>query len=809
MTDHSTHYRIAIVGSGPGGLSAACRAAEMGDSHVLLEAKPNLSNTIFRYQKGKHVMAEPSILPLRAAAHFEAGTREAILDAWYRDVEERGVNIRYEAEVTAIQRDEAGIFHLSVKNGEAVSADAVVLGIGVQGNPRKLGAPGEDLPGIQYTLDDPDEYRGEVIVVVGAGDAAIENAVALARQNTVHIVNRKNEFSRAKEGNNNLILQAIDDGALTCHYDTTVDAIESLSPAHDSGRSMCLRLNSAEDQVEVHCDRIIARLGAIPPRAFVESCGVTFPNEDPASVPQVSSTYESNVSGLYVVGALAGYPLIKQAMNQGFEVVETICGRPVRPADEPILKERFAVFPWVDDVDVVLDVLSARSPIFSAMNRLQLREFLLESSIQGFAEDSVIYQQGDYGASVFVIVSGEAWVEFGAGDFSKRAKIKTGRIFGEMALISGRPRSATVRAGKDLLVVEVPRRAMLKLIASNEKVQRFVDRTFTMRALERYLAPGIDEHELSNVVAQAELQEFRAGEAIYEMGGTADHIYLIRSGSVTLSVPGAEEDVILNYVPGGNYFGELDVIAGTERQQTARAAIKTQTISVPAQPFLELLDHYPDIKESVRARFSEQIHRRLELERSPERGALMHFLLQEGMGEATDALLIDESLCVRCDYCEKACAATHGNVSRLDREAGATFNNLHVPTSCRHCEHPHCMKDCPPDAIHRSPNGEVYIEDTCIGCGNCERNCPYGVIQMGVASEEKPSLLKWLLTGMGPEPGAEIKGKSGGNSIKKAVKCDMCGDREEGPACVQACPTGAAIRVSPESFFQVLSRGGR
>ena len=74
---------------------------------------------------------------------------------------------------------------------------------------------------------------------------------------------------------------------------------------------------------------------------------------------------------------------------------------------------------------------------------------------------------------------------------------------------------------------------------------------------------------------------------------------------------------------------------------------------------------------------------------------------------------------------------------------------------------------------------------------------------------EKPSLLKWLLMGLGPEPGSEIKAKGDGSAIKKAVKCDMCGDRDEGPACVQACPTGAAIRVGPESFFKVLSRGGR
>ena len=70
MAENGTHYRIAVVGSGPGGFSAACRAAEMGDSHILLEAKPHLSNTIFRYQKGKHVMAEPSVLPLRAAARL-------------------------------------------------------------------------------------------------------------------------------------------------------------------------------------------------------------------------------------------------------------------------------------------------------------------------------------------------------------------------------------------------------------------------------------------------------------------------------------------------------------------------------------------------------------------------------------------------------------------------------------------------------------------------------------------------------------------------------------------------------------------
>src|SRR5690606_23593372 len=131
-------YRIAIVGSGPGGLSAACRAAEMGDSHVLLEAQPHLSNTIFRYQKGKHVMAEPNVLPLRAATGFDAGTRENILDVWNTDTARLKVNIRHRAEVVKVEKQDAG-FRLTLASGDALVAEKVVLGIGVQGNPRKMG----------------------------------------------------------------------------------------------------------------------------------------------------------------------------------------------------------------------------------------------------------------------------------------------------------------------------------------------------------------------------------------------------------------------------------------------------------------------------------------------------------------------------------------------------------------------------------------------------------------------------------------------------------------------------------------------
>src|SRR5262249_23272029 len=121
---------------------------------------------------------------------------------------------------------------------------------------------------------------------------------------------------------------------------------------------------------------------------------------------------------------------------------------------------------------------------------------------------------------------------------------------------------------------------------------------------------------------------------------------------------------------------------------------------------------------------------------------------------------------------------------------------------------PHCMKDCPPDAIGRAPNGEVYITNKCIGCGNCQRNYPYGVIQMGPveAKRERPSLLTWLFLGIGDEPGLESRPQHDAHDDKphrkRAVKCDMCKDLKAGPACVRACPTGAAIRADPAEFLK-------
>src|SRR5258707_4555005 len=119
-------FDLVIVGSGPAGLSAASHAQANGMRYVLLERTDHLSDTIDSYQARKYVMAEPMMIPARGEVPFEAGSREAILTAWVKHVEERKLNVRFNAEVKAITR-EADKFVVKT-SGESFDARNVILG---------------------------------------------------------------------------------------------------------------------------------------------------------------------------------------------------------------------------------------------------------------------------------------------------------------------------------------------------------------------------------------------------------------------------------------------------------------------------------------------------------------------------------------------------------------------------------------------------------------------------------------------------------------------------------------------------------
>ncbi|MEO6715677.1 MAG: cyclic nucleotide-binding domain-containing protein [Novosphingobium sp.] len=839
-------FRIAIVGSGPAGLSAAGRAAELGLSHVLLEKTDHLSDTIYKYQKGKHVMATPGQLVLRSDQQFDAGKRESILETWIERTRELTVNVKYNAEVNSIhgtgpaipssiqkivtrardgtssikeiQRHEPP-YAIELTNGETIHAETVILAIGTQGNPNLVRCPGFDLPHVTYQLDDPFAVLDEHIVVIGTGDAGIENARGLAEDpaqgNSVTILNRapksinvRESFATAKEPNALALVADHDSGKLTIRYETETKAIE---PGW-------ITLTIRDGEERIRCDRVIARIGSAPPREFIENCGIEFSSGDRLAYPVLTPVFESSAPGIFVIGALAGYPLIKHCMNQGYDVVEFINGNTtLKPADEPLLEAKFRNLPERRPVAEWLELLRSNIAILEGMSPLQMREFMLDSTARLYRKGETIFERNDPGSSLFAIASGSVQVRVDPKDASKVVPIGKGSIFGEVGLISGRPRGATIVAAEDAICVEISRTAALRLQSQVPSAKRAIERISTERQLLQIFGAGLTTEDLAEVVAAAEIKAVKFGEPIIKEGEEGADIFVIRVGSMIVEKLIGGSPVFLSYLPAGSYVGEMALIDGGPRTATVKAAIKSEVIRLPGEAFARLMQRKPELLGKARRDMAARRKTNAFIESRKESfsGAVdmysetAQFLVDNGIGEATDVLLIDETLCIGCDNCEKACADSHDGLSRLDREAGKTYAHIHVPTSCRHCEHPHCMADCPPNAIQRGPDGEVVIDETCIGCGNCQRNCPYGVIRMDSVPPPKPSLLSWMFFGAGPGPGEPPKKWSkkhtpkGEERPKKAIKCDMCSGIDGGPACVRACPTGAAIRVAPEGFLSV------
>jgi thioredoxin reductase/Fe-S-cluster-containing hydrogenase component 2/CRP-like cAMP-binding protein len=790
---------LVIVGSGPAGLAAAAQAARRGMKFVMLERSAHFADTIQNFAKGKLVMSTPKRLPLQPglALSFEEGPVERVLETWRKEADAAGAlkRLRIASEVISIARD-GGAFRLEFARGDTLGAENVVLAMGTQGNITKLAVPGAER--VRYQLRDASEFVDADITVVGSGDTAIENALALAEQNRVTMVVRGRAFKPEKVTVANLaaIEAAIRDGRVSCRYDAETVRVES--------DRVTLRVAGREEFVP--CEHIIARIGSAKPRKFLEACGVAFECPGDDADPALDPHYQSAVPGLYVVGSLAGYPLIKHCLNQGFEVVEHIAGTPVAPADAPALAETFASLTKKRDIEGALQKISRTIPLFAGLTRLALGDVLLDSRLVRRKTGETVVRRGEYGDSIFAILDGAVGVEVQPDVLTMKRILHKGEFFGEMGLISGRPRSATVRAVENATLIEVPRRAALKLFGSVPQARTRIDEAMTPRQIRAYISEDLAGADLDELVAAAKPVSFAYGETILASGAPTADVLLLQSGSAKATCRSWGREIVLRYLPAGQMVGEYAHLSDRPPQLSVVAATKTAAIRIDGDVFARVLARNPALKARLKARMEHELRENASTIAQPGGSGVIGNFLAEGVGEATNILVIDEALCTRCDNCESACAETHGGISRLNRESGPTYATLHVPTSCRHCEQPQCMTDCPADAIHRALNGEVYIDpESCIGCGACERSCPYHVIRMAAAPAPKPNLLLWLLFGWGSGPGEDrsLKADELHTGHKHAVKCDMCQGRNGGPACVSACPTGAAMRVDPKSFLEI------
>ncbi len=375
------------------------------------------------------------------------------------------------------------------------------------------------------------------------------------------------------------------------------------------------------------------------------------------------------------------------------------------------------------------------------------------------------------------------------------AELGPGNLFGEMTCMNFYPRSATVVAESDVGAYEMLRN-VLDIMMKNKTFKAQIDETYRRRALENHLrgvpmfadlAPDFIEHLKETV----ELQRFAPGQVIARQGDPADNFYLVRIGFVKISenYPGGE--LVLAYLSRGDYFGEIGLLGGGVRTANCTALDHVEVVRIPGDDFRQMVERFPTVRRGLELVAEE---RRFANEQRLQmiQGVPIDQFLSQGLMEAQSLLVLDLENCTRCDACVNACADAHDGVTRLVRD-GLRFEHFLVATSCRQCRDPLCMVGCPVGSIRRRNSLEVIIEDWCIGCGLCARNCPYGNINLHPFEV------------MAEDP--DHPGRKKATIKQKATSCDLCTHLKE-PSCVYACPHDAAHRVEPRQFFQEVIHQG-
>jgi thioredoxin reductase len=143
---------------------------------------------------------------------------------------------------------------------------SVLLTIGRRGTPRKLGVKGEDKPKVVYRLVDPEQYRGQHVLVVGGGDSALEAALASADEagTSVTLSYRGDAFSRVKQKNRERVQQAEDSHRLNVLLSSNIEEIGDDTVVLDQGGKK-RRLKN---------DAVIVCAGGILPTPFLKEIGV-------------------------------------------------------------------------------------------------------------------------------------------------------------------------------------------------------------------------------------------------------------------------------------------------------------------------------------------------------------------------------------------------------------------------------------------------------------------------------------------------------------------------------------------------------
>ncbi|WP_255195688.1 NAD(P)/FAD-dependent oxidoreductase [Halorarius litoreus] len=272
MTEDAVHRRLIIAGTGIAGLTAAIYAARSNNDPLVLEGvepggQLTLTTDVANYPGFPDGISGPDLVNNMKEQATQFG---AEID--------HGV-------VVDVEKREDGTFRVELRDGTVYTADAFIAASGASA--RTLGVPGEDEMmgyGVSTCATcDGAFFRGEEMLVVGGGDAAMEEANFLTKfASKVYIVHRREEF-RAEDYWIDRTMEKVEEGEIEILRNTELleidgspeDGVRHVTLAENPEGHPSEKLDDPEtEQYEMDVGAVFIAIGHTPNTDYLEGTGV-------------------------------------------------------------------------------------------------------------------------------------------------------------------------------------------------------------------------------------------------------------------------------------------------------------------------------------------------------------------------------------------------------------------------------------------------------------------------------------------------------------------------------------------------------
>ena len=245
-----------------------------------------------------------------------------------------------------------------------------------------------------------------------------------------------------------------------------------------------------------------------------------------------------------------------------------------------------------------------KAPLFSDLSSEAFVELVERCPLRRFAAEERILQQDAPGEAFYVICEGQVAVRREeATGVVELARLSEGDFFGEMALLSGAPRVASVDALQDgTLVLEISTALLSELTLRHPGVATALKKFCRQRLVGNLMATSALFRPLSRTDRRELASSFRArdvlpGDVVLPEGGKGDGLYLVLAGLLEVSRGGFR----LAKLGQGEVFGESSLLGRKPVVATVRALQRTSLLRLPEEDFARVAERYPAVRAHLEA----------------------------------------------------------------------------------------------------------------------------------------------------------------------------------------------------------------